>query len=190
MSDKPAETIQTYSVTSQSTTVKNDGDPTASTFKNMTGTVTISNDAIINTVSGNQVNRDDNRNEEHNFGGETKYTSQRDLYDGQFNGGNLGGNGVGGIGIQNQTLEARNTVHRGPNFQGSPPVYGDNTIDGFVRTTTFSATQEQVNNKSTASTFESASGTINITGGKINTVAGDQVNHNGGRSGSRGFLFD
>ncbi|KAF8981433.1 hypothetical protein BDQ17DRAFT_1379690 [Cyathus striatus] len=180
MSGKPAENTQTFSVTSQSATIENDYGPTASTFKNTTGKITTT-DAIINTVSGNQVNSDDNRKEE------TQYTSQRDEYNGQFSGGNFGGNRIGGIGIQSQIPDASATVQGGPDFQGSPPVYGDNTNDGFVQQTTFATTRKQVNNQGTASTFEGASGTINISGGKINTVSGDQVNRNDGRSGGHNF---
>jgi len=123
----------------------------------------------------------------HNFRGETQYTSQRDEYNGQFNGGNFGGDGIGGIGIQSQIPEARNTVHGEPDSQKSPQVYGDSPNDGFVQQTTFATTRKQVNNQGTASTFEGASGTINISGGKINTVSGDQVNRNDGRSGGHNF---
>jgi len=123
----------------------------------------------------------------HNFRGETQYTSQRDEYNGQFNGGNFGGDGIGGIGIQSQIPEARNTVHGEPDSQKSPQVYGDSPNDGFVQQTTFATTRKQVNNQGTASTFEGASGTINISGGKINTVSGNQVNRNDGRSGGHNF---
>ncbi|KAF9008056.1 hypothetical protein BDQ17DRAFT_1350459 [Cyathus striatus] len=183
MSDKPAENTQTFRLTSQSTTIANDDGSRASTFRNASGKITTT-DAIINTVSGNQVNSNDNYKEGHDFQGETQYTSQRDEHNGQFSSGNFGGNGTGGIGVQSQIPDASATVQGGPK---SLPVYGDNTNDGLVQQTTFATTRKQVNNQGTASTFEGASGTINITGGKINTISGDQVNRNDGRSGGHNF---